>query len=123
MRPGPEGRPRAGSTSSFAGRGRAACPCTCSGTVRVEASARRAVGVLLGLLAIPPFFPRRRGASTRAHISPPTCWLQCGQLLARHFDALLERPVPHHLPLDLVHRVNHRRVIPPPERLPDLDQL
>src|SRR2546425_6242992 len=34
------------------------------------------------------------------------CWLECGQLLARHFDALLERPIPHHLPLHLVHRVD-----------------
>ena len=33
----------------------------------------------------------------------PRCWLKCGQLLTRHFDALLERPVPHHLSLDLVH--------------------
>src|SRR2546429_9953297 len=51
---------------------------------------------------------------------PPTrlvlrCWLQCGQLLARHFDAFLERPVPHHLPLYLVDRVDHGRVVPPPE--------
>src|ERR1043166_1142834 len=44
--------------------------------------------------------------------SAPRCGLQCGQLLARHFDALLECPVPHHLPLHLVHRVRseERRV-------------
>src|SRR6266436_107888 len=52
---------------------------------------------------------------------PPTplasrCWLECGQLLARHLDALFERPIPHHLPLHLVHRVDHGRVVTPQRR-------
>src|SRR5690242_5878340 len=53
----------------------------------------------------------------------PTCWLECGQLLTRHLDALLEGPVAHHLPLDLVDGVDDRRMVPPAERLPDLDEL
>src|SRR5229473_3556600 len=68
-------------------------------------------------------FPRCRDCLHITHILLPTRRLQGGQLLTRHFDAILEGPVPHHLPLDLVHRVDHGRVVPPPERLPDFDQL
>src|SRR3989442_4040569 len=59
----------------------------------------------------------------RPTTSLPTCGLECGQLLAGHFDALLEGAIPHHLPLHLVDRVDHGRVVPSPERLPDLHQL
>src|SRR5439155_5803807 len=60
-----------------------------------------------------------------SHAVFPTslCELQCGQFLARHLDALLERAVPHHLALALVHAVNYRGVIPAAERLADLDEL
>src|SRR5258706_7560965 len=51
------------------------------------------------------------------------CWLQCGQFLPRHLDALFERSVAHHLPLYLVDAVNHRGVIAAAERLPDLHEL
>src|SRR5207249_2020948 len=108
IRTGPEGSSRAMSTNFLAG------------SVTAPSASTSAGRVVLGVLAIRPIFPPCRGASTPAHISLPTCWLECGQLLTRHFHAFLERPVPHHLPLHLVHRVNHRRVVPPAERLPDL---
>src|SRR3989442_14872487 len=77
----------------------------------------------VGTVGIPGFPP----ISVRSPPPPPPlvprCWLQCGHLLARHFDALFERPVPHHLPLHLVDRVDHGRMVPPPERLADLPQL
>src|SRR2546421_4553091 len=77
----------------------------------------------VGTVGNRPSFPTPpRHVHTGPHL-PAHMWLQCGQLLTRHFDPLLERPVPHHLPLHLVHRVNDRRVIPPAERLPDLDEL
>src|SRR5206468_1509064 len=108
-------------SSSSRGRGNVGGrrnPMPCDAT-RLPPSCRPSVGTV-GI----PGFP---------HISvrfphPPTplvarCWLQCGQLLACHFDALLECPVPHHLPLHLVDRVNHRRVVAPPERLADLHEL
>src|SRR2546425_11509804 len=46
--------------------------------------------------------------TSHAVFPTPLCELQCGQFLARHLHALLERPVAHHLALDLVHAVNHR---------------
>src|SRR5438445_3983532 len=61
--------------------------------------------------------------TSHAVFPTPLCELQCGQFLARHLHALLERPVPHHLALDLVHAVNHCGVIPAAERLADLDEL
>src|SRR5260370_16348047 len=62
--------------------------------------------------------PRRRLLPTRAHTPLPTCWLQCGQLLASHLDPLLERAVPHHLPLHLAPRGNPAEVIPSSHPLP-----
>src|SRR2546426_12292560 len=61
--------------------------------------------------------------TSHAVFPTPLCELQCGQFLPRHLHALLERPVAHHLALDLVHAVNHRGVVPAAERLPDLDEL
>src|SRR3989449_4524294 len=86
---------------------------------RVPPSSDPSVGTV-GIPGLPHISVRFPHPPTRL---VPRCWLQCGQLLARHFDAFLERPVTHHLPLYLVDRVDHGRVVPPPERLPDLDQL
>src|SRR5512134_2451978 len=62
-------------------------------------------------------------APTLANIPRAACWLDCGQLLARQLHALLEAPVAHHLALDLVDAMDHGRVVPAAEGLPDLDQL
>src|SRR2546425_6092083 len=43
---------------------------------------------------------------TRSNTCRCPCGLECGQLLARHFDALLERAIAHQLALHLVHRVD-----------------
>src|SRR2546427_13222355 len=79
----------------------------------------RSVGTV-GILK--PVHTRAAPTHTASHVLP-TCALQCGQLLARHFDALLERPVADHLPFDLVNGMDDRGVIAAAERLTDLHQL
>src|SRR2546422_343044 len=74
------------------------------------------VGTVGGLRIVQRLSPLAHIPRRFPHAS---CELQCGQFLARHLHALLERPVPHHLALDLVHAVNHCGVIPAAERHSD----
>src|SRR5438876_12386588 len=81
------------------------------------------VGALLGMLALCGYRNRCPHNPHPTVFPTPLCSLQRGQFLARHFDALLECAVAHHLALHLIHAVNHRGMIAPAERLPNLDQL
>ena len=49
--------------------------------------------------------------------------LFCAQLLAGVLDPFAEATIARHLPAHLVHAVNHGRVVPPTEGLPDLHEL
>ena len=79
------------------------------------------VGPLWDIAAFSPRPHIRCRLPHTAHIPRTACWLQCGQLLARHLNPLLERAVAHHLALYFVHAVDHGRVVAAAERLPDFD--
>ena len=79
------------------------------------------VGALWGSAAFSPRPHIRRRLPHTSHISSTACGLQCGQLLARHFNPFLERAVAHHLTLYFVDAVDHGRVVAAAERLADLD--
>src|SRR5437762_2906992 len=139
-RTGPAGSSRAMSTSFLAGSVTAPSTSTSADTVVLTAMsrsvperrmpcfvassrtlARTGSVVLAGIAAAAS--PRSARLPTPTNRSLPTCWLECGQLLPSHLDTLLERAVSHHLPLYLVDRVDHGRVVPSSERLTDLHQL
>src|SRR5437868_12567543 len=70
-------------------------------------------------------YPRNIPAPTSPAFHMRTTWglLRGGELLARQFDAVAERPVALHLALHLVDRMDDGRVVATAERLADLDQL
>src|SRR5512141_774123 len=70
-------------------------------------------------------YPRSIPAPTSSAFQMRATWglLRRGELLARQFDAVAERPVALHLALHLVDRMDDGRVVAAAEGLADLDEL
>src|SRR5688572_1879927 len=62
-------------------------------------------------------------AFQNSHTGQNTRGLFCAQLLARMLNPLAKSAVARHLAAHFVHAMNDGRMIPPAERLADLDEL